>query len=138
MTVKILAPGLPQNEDTDDGREKLLRPFRLLIGGELFECDEGMTHDGSSWPRCAPGPRQARIKRAGIVHDVACQLGTFGCGGRKIGYMEANRLWYKVARAGDHKAVRAGPVWARVGRVGLFLGCWPTWLRYRRQDKSSR
>lgn len=134
-TVKILPPGPPQNEDTCDGRERLLRDFVLEIGGERFVCPEGMPHDGSSWPRCTPGPRQRRIKRAGIVHDCACQLGTFGAGGRRIGYIEANRLWYYVARVGEHKHVRAGPVWGWVGRIGLFAGCLPTWLRYRRMDK---
>jgi hypothetical protein len=132
--VMILPPGPPRNEDTCDGRERLLRDFILQIDGERFVCPEGMTHDGSSWPRCAPGPRHRRIKRAGIVHDCACQLGTFGAGGRKISYRECNTLWYKVARSGEHKDVRAGLVWGVIGRIGLAVGCYPTWRRYRAAD----
>ena len=137
MSVKVLPPGSPHNEDTCDGLERLLRPFNLEIDGELFVCPEGLKHDGSSWPRWAWGPRQRRIKRAGIVHDCACQLGTFGAapGARKISYIEANRLWYQVARSGGHKNVRAGPFWAWVGRAGLLVGCWPTWMRYRRVEE---
>jgi hypothetical protein len=136
VTVKILPPGAPRNEDTCDGRERLLRDFNLEIHGELFICGEGMTHNGSSWPRCTPGPSQRRIKRAGIVHDIACQLGRFGCApdARKIGYLEATRIWYEVAKSGEHKDVRAGWFWSRVGVAGLFLGCWPTWWAYRRSD----
>lgn len=136
MSVEVLSPPL-LCEDTGDGREMFMRDWVLSIDGERFLCEEGMTHDGSSWPRCAPGPRQAKIKRAGCAHDVACQLGTFGVGGRKIGYMEANRLWYKVAISGEHKKVRANKFWGWVGRIGLFVGCGPTWIRYRKADASA-
>jgi hypothetical protein len=134
VSAKILPPGPPHNEDTCDGKERLLRPFRLEIDGELFVCPEGLKHDGSSWPRCAPGPAQHKIKRAGIVHDCAFQLGTHGEGGRKITYLEANRLWYVVARSGEHKDVRANLVWSWVGRIGLFVGAYSTWMRYRRLE----
>lgn len=132
--ITVMPPGPAQNEIRIDGRERLLRDFVLEIDGERFVCPEGLIHDGSSWPRCLPGPRQARIKIAGIVHDTAFQLGTFGAGGREISFIEANRLWYRVARAGSHKGAKAGWVWAWVGRIGLGIGSLPTWLRYRRAD----
>ena len=134
MTVKVLPPGLPINETLISGRERLTRKFHLRIDGEDFIVPAGFDHDGSSWPRCLPGPRQSRIHNAGIVHDYACRYATHGEGGRPISYTEANRLWYHVAVAGTHHDAKANKFWGWIGRIGLAGACWPTWLRYRRAD----
>ena len=97
--VMILPPGPLQEEYCVDGRARLLRPLVLSIKGETFVCPEGLIYDGSSWPRCLPGPKQARIRLSGCAHDTAFQLGTFGFGGRTISFWEANEIWYIVSRA---------------------------------------
>ena len=131
--VEILPPGLPRNENLMNGRERLLRPLNLRIDGEDVRIPAGFDHDGSSWPRWLPGPRQSRIHLAGIVHDYATRFATHGLDGRELGYMEINRLWYHVSLAGNHPDAKANRFWAWAGRAGLFAACWPTYLRYKNQ-----
>ena len=77
-------------------------------------------------------PRWSQIDVAGVVHDYAFQHATFGKDGRKVGFVEANRLWFLVARAGEHRASGPGS-W--IGRAGLFVGSGPVWWGYRRKKK---
>ena len=130
MTVKMLPPGPLQTERLPDGRRRLLRPLRLEIGGELAEIPTSFVTDYSSWPRFLPGPSFKRVDVAGVVHDWCFQHATLGEGGREIGYVESNRIWYVVARAGQEDAA-AGWFWGWCGRIGLFCGAWGVWLRYR-------
>ena len=134
MTVKMLPPGPLQEEYLIDGRARLLRPLNLRINGWEFVCPEGLVYDGSSWPRCLPGPRQSRIRVAGAVHDTAFQLGTHGEGGDPISFWQANELWYVVSRAGSDPGARASAFWARAGWLGLTIGSYWTWRRYRKAD----
>jgi len=133
MTVKLLPPGPLQAERLPDGRRRLLRELRLEIGGEEVVIPKDFVTDFSSWPRCLPGPAMHRMDVAGVVHDYIFQTHRLGEGGRKVGYVEANRIWFDVARAGQEDA-SAGCFWGWAGRIGLFVGAWPTWLRYRRLD----
>ena len=134
MSVEILPPGLPLNESLPSGRQRLTRDFKIEIDGELFWCPEGFEHDGSSWPRCLPGPRFSRILCAGICHDYAFRYATHGQGGRELSYVEANRIWYRVSLAGEHHDAKANKFWAWCGRIGLFCGGILTWRRYRKAD----
>ena len=134
--IELLAGRLRQ-ELREDGRWDVVRRFGVSIDGEEFWIPEGFDHDGSSWPRGVPGPRQRRIMIAGAVHDWACRYATHGEGGRPLSYMEANRLWYHVSLGGKHKDAKANKFWAWVGRIGLFAGCLPTWIRYRKADASA-
>jgi len=133
-TVKMLPPGPIQTERLPDGRRRLIRPLRLSIGGELVLIPEGFVTDFSSWPRWLPGPAMHRMDVAGIVHDYLFQYGRLGLGGRKIGYVESNQAWFAVARGGQEVA-SAGWFWGWCGRLGLFVGSWPIWLKYRRRDE---
>ena len=128
--VVMLPPGPLQVERMPDGRRCLLRDLALTINGEALTVPAGFVTDYSSWPRCLPGPSFKRIDVAGVAHDFLFKLGTWGYDGRDVGFIEANRVWFLVARAGQEGAA-AGWFWAWLGRVGLFLGSWPVWLRYR-------
>lgn len=135
--VKILKPGPLWVERLHDGRRKLLRDFSIeLCEGEACEIiliPGGFTTDYSSWPRCLPGPNYSRIDIAGIVHDYCFRYATLGLDGHPVTYVGANRYWYRIARAGCDET-RVGWLWAWAGRIGLFLGAWPVWRRYRAQD----
>jgi len=164
LSVVVKAPGPLRVERLSDGRRHLVRSLVLSIGGEDLRIPSGFVTDFSSWPRFlsfvlgfvaiglalfgAPtysivavvailllslGPRFSRTDVAGVAHDFLFQLGKWGYDGRKVGFVEANRVWYAVARAGQDGA-SAGFFWAWAGRIGLFLGSWPVWLRYRLSD----
>jgi hypothetical protein len=119
-----------------DGRRRLLRDLNLRIVDEELTVPENFETDYSSWPRLLPGPSFKRIDIAGVVHDALFQWGTWGIAGRPVTYAEANRVWYVVARAGDHPDARASWFWAWAGRIGLLVGSWLVWLKYRRRDRS--
>ena len=93
-------------------------------------------HGLSSWPRFLPGPSFSKIDVAGVVHDALFRWGRIGESkdSRKVGYVEANQIWFKVARAGGHDDARASWLGAWVGRIGLWVGGYPTWRRYRKAD----
>ena len=133
-SVNLLPPGRLQVERMPDGRRRLLRDLNLQIEAQDLTIPEDFDTDYSSWPRFVPGPSFKRIDIAGLVHDALFRWGTWGVGGRPVTYSEANRMWFLVARAGDHPGARASWFWAWVGRIGLFLGSWPVWLKYRSQD----
>ena len=135
-SVQLLPPGRLQVERMWDGRRCLLRDLNLKIEGEDLTIPGGFETDYSSWPRFLPGPSFKRIDVAGVVHDALFRWGTWGIGGRRVRYSEANRVWYLVARAGDHPDARASWFWAWVGRIGLCAGSWPFWLEYRSRDRS--
>ena len=135
-SVQLLPPGRLQVERMCDGRRCLLRDLNLKIEGEDLTIPGGFETDYSSWPRFLPGPSFKRIDVAGVVHDALFRWGTWGIGGRRVKYSEANRVWYLVARAGDHPDARASWFWAWVGRIGLCAGSWPFWLEYRSRDRS--
>jgi len=132
--VMILPPGPLQVERMPDGKRRLLRPLNLKILDDDCCIPVGFVTDYSSWPRLLPGPRFQKVDVAGVVHDWCFQHATLGWGGREIGYVEANRIWYIVARAGSDPGSRASWFWGWAGRIGLFVGSWPVWLKYRRRD----
>jgi len=82
----------------------------------------------------AIGPRFSRTDVAGTTHDFLFQLGTWGVGGEKVSFIEANRTWQTVAMAGTYASARVGFFWGWAGRIGLFLVSWPVWIKYRMQD----
>lgn len=137
MNVELMdPPGRPHVEILADGRRRLLRKLMLRIDKKKLIIPRDFVTDYSSWPRILPGPAFHRIDVAGIVHDMLFQKGTWGNDGRPVSYVEANRIWFHVARAGSNPRARAGFFWAWVGRAGLFAFGWPTWLRYRRAEKT--
>jgi hypothetical protein len=133
VTCKLLPPGALQVERLPDGRRRLLRDLNLRLGGEEISIPAGFDTDYSSWPRFLPGPNYSKIDVAGIVHDFIFRYGWLGVEGRDVSYIEANRIWYEIAKSGDDWT-KCPLVWALLGRAGLFLGSWPVWLRYRMAD----
>ncbi|HUW12298.1 MAG TPA: DUF1353 domain-containing protein [Anaerolineae bacterium] len=131
--LKVLEPGHLQVERLPSGRRFLLRDLNLLLNDEPITIPAGFDTDYSSWPRWLPGPNYQRIDLAGIVHDYAFRYATLGEEGRSLTYLEANRVWFQIARAGTDES-RCPWLWAWAGRLGLAVGAWPTWICYRRQD----
>lgn len=129
--IKIISKPLLV-ERLDDGRRILKRDLILEIDGKQVKIPNEFITDYSSWPRFLPGPSYDKIDIAGVVHDYCFRYGTLGKGGPKISYVESNRVWYRVARAGGKAS--CSWMWAWVGRIGLFLGGWTTWLSYRAND----
>jgi len=134
MVVKLLPPGPLQVERLPDGRRRLLRELKIQVGDDVIKVPANFVTDFSSWPRALPGPDFSKIDVAGVVHDALFRWGRIGESkdSRKVGYVEANRIWYEVARAGSHDDAKASWLGAWLGRCGLFVGAWPTWMRYRR------
>lgn len=122
-------------ERLPDGKRQLKRDLVLDIDGVEVVIPEGFATDYSSWPRLLPGPRYDKIDYAGVVHDYLFKHGTLGQNGPEIGYVDANRIWYKIARSGNKKT-KLNPFWAWIGRIGLFVGSWPIWFEYRSKDKN--
>jgi hypothetical protein len=52
-----------------------------------------------------------------------------------VTFLEANRVWFKVAMAGS-KAASVGYFWGVIGRVGL-LGSIGVWTRYRLEQRGA-
>ena len=133
MSLEILPPGALQVERMPDGRRKLLRPLILELDGEQIVIPSNFETDYSSWPRWLPGPNYSRVDLAGVVHDYCFKHATLGLGGREVGYVESNRVWYRIAKAGT-SWTKCPLLWALAGRAGLFVGAWWQWYRYRSQD----
>ena len=132
--VMMLPPGPLQVERLPDGKRRLLRALNLQILADKVHIPVGFVTDFSSWPRLFPGPRFQKVDIAGVVHDWCFQHATLGWKGRPIGYAEANRIWYIVARSGSDPGARASWFWGNVGWLGLTVGSWPVWIRLRRRD----
>jgi hypothetical protein len=136
MDVKLLSPGPLQVERLANGRRMLLRDLNLRIGERKLTIPAGFVTDFSSYPRWLPGPAFHRIDVAGVAHDLLFQTGRWGAAkdAPRVNFIEANRVWYWVARAGKKKDSRASWFWAWIGRGGLAAFSWPIWLKYRAAD----
>lgn len=128
--VETLEPGCLQVERLPSGRRFLLRDLNMTLDGEPFTIPAGFDTDYSSWPRFLPGPNYQKIDVCGVVHDYCFRFATLGEDGRAVTYVESNRIWYRIARAGTPET-RCPWAWAWLGRIGLFLGGWVTWARFR-------
>ena len=122
MTVKLLSEHL-QAERTLDGRRRLLRDLVVEVDGETITVPEGFVTDYSSVPQAfAWLVRWSRVDVAGVVHDYLYRVGG-------VTRKEADLIWRKVAKAGDHSANR---VQAWLGWAGLRIGAGRIWRRYRK------
>lgn len=116
-----------------DGDHQFLGEYACNLDDELILIPPGRISDASSWWSVIPGPNWRYIARAGYVHDEIWKTHHLGTGGRKVGYFEGNWIWFKVAISGTRKT-RCPLPWALVGLLGLTLGGWVSWWRYRRAD----
>jgi hypothetical protein len=156
----ILDPNPLQVERLPSGRRGLLRNYVFRIGNETLTIRKGFDTDYSSWPRWILGPAYHLIDLAGLGHDGLFRDNKMD-NGRRVGFVEANRIWYAIARKGHRYRwyLRLRNVWLRTlrligldvevpplpmstgigivtgwaGRIGLLFSI-VTWLRYRAAD----
>ena len=96
----------------------------------------GFDTNYSSWKGRWPGPDYSRIDVAGVDHDYIWRYGYLGAGldAEPVGFVEGNRWWWRIARAGTEET-RCNAAWAAIGISGLMLGGWISWLAYRGERK---
>jgi len=113
----------------DDGRRQLKRALIYRIDGIQYVVPSGFITDYSSLPALyRPFVRFDRVDYAGVVHDCAYKTRFGGNMKRK----QADALWRAIAMHGSN-----GANWAQAwsGYVGLRIGGWITWNKYRKADK---
>lgn len=125
-----LIGGPLQTERLADGRRRLLRDVVIEVAGERFKIPKGAETDFSSIPWFGRFlVRWSKVDLAGVLHDWLYQTGS-------TTRDRADAIWRLVALAGEHHA-NAFQAW--VGWLGLRLGGWVAWDRYRqRQAVESR
>jgi hypothetical protein len=155
-----LDPNPLQIERLPSGRRSVLRDYVFGIGNETKTIRNGFDTDYSSWPRWILGPEYHLIDLAGLGHDGLFRDNRMD-NGRRVSFLEANRIWYAIARKGHRyrahlrmrnawrRALRlvgvdlevpplpqstgVGIATAWAGRIGLLFSL-PIWLRYRAAD----
>lgn len=124
MTV-IFSTEEPTFRRLSSSRRELLEELEVTVDGIRIVIPAGFTSDFSSIP-ALPLARLLinwrKVDLAGLVHDWLYKAGDLS---RK----QADQVWRKVARAGE---THAGPLAAWLGYLGLRVGGWVTWRRYRR------
>lgn len=115
-----------QTERLANGRRRLLRDLEVEIGGEAITVPAGTETDYSSIPWFGRSlVRWSKVDVAGVVHDWLYQSGA-------APRDRADAVWRRVAQAGEHRA-NAFQAWA--GWLGLRLGGWYAWARYREAQR---
>ena len=123
-------------ERCSSGRRKLLQDFTVTIGeGEgaiPVLVKKGFETDYSSIPFVFQwAMRWWKVDVAGVVHDwlYANAKDLKQCGKMTLG--EADRIWWDIALSGERHA-HANYWQAAVGWLGIKVGGWVTWNRYKR------
>lgn len=105
-----------------DGTRRLLAPLIVREAEILHIVPEGFVTDYSSIPWIGRAVvRWSRVDIAGVVHDWYFETG-------ELTLHQANEVWERLARSGDH---RANWVQAKVCRAGLYAGSLFPWRKYR-------
>lgn len=113
-----------------NGEYRLEEAFRLWVDGRELVIPAGATTDFSSVPwAVAWMADREKHDLAGIVHDFLFRFGTWGEDGAAVTRAQADRIWRLVGQAGETSlnGLQAWVMW-----VGLRLGSWVPWRRYRR------
>lgn len=114
-----------RTERLPDGKRKVLEDLIVCVRGEHFIVKAGAVTDYSSFPWWASWVvHWSKVDIAGVVHD---QLYVTALRSK----WEADRLWFRIAISGKHRANRFQ---ASLGWLGLMLGGWYVWNRYRRNE----
>lgn len=124
LSLSILA------EDLDNGTDVLRRALTYCIDGVRYEASKGFITDYSSVPYFArPIVRFDRTRSAGIIHDKLYQTGKNN--GEKISRWASDMAWRRIAQYGTNHAnfAQAWSLW-----LGLRIGGWVTWRKYRKAD----
>jgi len=115
----------------ENGKRRLRRALRYCIDNRTYCAPEGFETDYSSFPALTRAiVRFDRVDSAGTIHDCLYQTGRSL--GRKVTRAESDMVWRKVAVLGEHgaNAAQAWTAW-----IGLRLGGWVVWNKYRRAEK---
>ena len=114
-----------RTERMEDGRRRLLRDLVVDIDGERIRVPRETHTDFSSIPWFGRFlVRWSKVDIAGVVHDWLYQTGS-------TTRARADTIWRSLAMAGEHRA-NAFQAWA--AWLGLRLGGWIVWDRYRTRD----
>ena len=106
-----------------DGHRQLNRVYQLEIDDIRYKIKEGFVTDFSSYPWYARLiVRFSKVDIAGVIHDWLYCKG-------EISRAEADEIWRQVARAGES---HANALQAWLSWVGLRIGGWISWNKYRR------
>lgn len=120
MSRSLVVGGALRTERRPDGRRKLLRELHVHAGRHSIRVPSGFVTDFSSIPTCLHWlVRWSRVDVAGVVHDFLYARGT-------LGRWQADGVWYKVARSGEHRAnlLQAAACWSALRLFGWFI-----WIR---------
>lgn len=120
MSRSLVVGGALQTERRPDGRRKLLRELQVCTGRYCITVPSQFVTDFSSIPTLLHWVvRWSRIDVAGVVHDFLYARGT-------LSRWEADCVWFKVARSGEHRAnlVQAAACWSALRVFG-----WVVWIR---------
>ncbi len=105
-----------------DGHRKLNRDYKIEINGVCYEIKKGFVTDFSSYPWYARLiVRFSKVDIAGVVHDWLYCKG-------ELNRKDADKIWRQVARTGSS---RANPIQAWLSWLGLRIGGWLSWNKYR-------
>jgi len=115
--------------DFGPGDTVILRnPITVLSLGNTIELEPGSSTDLSSVPWYARWIYYWQdVAIAGAVHDQLFRTG-------EISWWEANEVWLDVATSSSPKGRGISKFKGVLGFIGLTLGSWVPWLRYRLND----
>lgn len=130
MTIETRVVGDPlQTERLEDGRRRLLRNLVVKVDGLTITVPVDNVTDFSSIPWFGRAlVRWSRVDIAGVVHDWLYETGP-------VSRARADKIWFLVAIAGEH---HANLFQAGLGWLGLRIGGWIGWNRYRRRDSAAK
>lgn len=111
--------------------DRLLRTLGYWVCSNEYCALKGMLTDYSSTPRIYDAMvKTYKVKFAGVIHDALYQSGK-DCTGREIKRREADLVWREIAQHGEDSANKFQ---AYLGWIGLRLGGWVTWRKYRNKN----
>ena len=105
-----------------DGHRQLNRDYQLEIDDIRYRLKKGFVTDFSSYPWYARLiVRFSKVDIAGVIHDWLYCRG-------EMSRAEADEIWRQVAMAGTS---HANPIQAWLSLLGLRIGGWVSWNKYR-------
>lgn len=126
--------GLLHTKQLESSDFQLQEELAYLINGVLVRAKKLSVTDFSSFPWLSRLIiRFSKVACAGAIHDSIFKTGLRDPDDptSKCSLKEANVIWKIIAEHGEKKAnpVQAGASW-----IGLTLGGWRSWLKYRKLD----
>ena len=126
--MKIEVVGHLDTRRLPDGRRELLADLIIFINDVQHTIPKGFVTDYSSFPWAFRWiVRWSKVDIAGVFHDWLYREGMYS---RKY----SDKLWYAVATAGE---TSANKYQAGLSYLGLRMGGWTTWRKYRKLDNAA-